>query len=105
MYNAYKRTLAANQKSSPCEGSGFPLSLSECSFTICLTPHKRKQNVLSHNCLRHFSQATVSIKISNLKKDNFIEHLYIITVLSYYIVDVLLLLFFVVFCVLFCWVF
>ena len=32
---AYKRTLAANQK----DGSGFPLSLSEWSFTICLTPY------------------------------------------------------------------
>ena len=29
-------------KSSPCGGSGFPLSLSEWSFTICLTPYNRK---------------------------------------------------------------
>ena len=29
-------------KSSPCSGSGFPLSLSEWSFTICLTPYNRK---------------------------------------------------------------
>ena len=27
-------------KSSPCDGSGFLLSLSEWSFTICLTPYK-----------------------------------------------------------------
>ena len=27
-------------KSSLCGGSGFPLSLSECSFTICLTLKK-----------------------------------------------------------------
>ena len=40
---AYKRTLAANrEKSSPCGGSGFPLSLSEWSFTICPTPYNRK---------------------------------------------------------------
>ena len=26
-------------KSSPCGNSGFPLSLSEWSFTICLTPY------------------------------------------------------------------
>ena len=26
-------------KCSPCGGSGFPLSISEWSFTICLTPY------------------------------------------------------------------
>ena len=30
------------RKSSPCGGSGSPLSLSEWSFTICLTPYNRK---------------------------------------------------------------
>ena len=29
-------------KSSPCGGSRFPFSLSEWSFTICLTPYNRK---------------------------------------------------------------
>ena len=29
-------------KSSPYGGSGFPLSLSEWSFTICPTPYNRK---------------------------------------------------------------
>ena len=29
-------------KSSPCGGSRFPLSLSEWSFTICVTPYNRK---------------------------------------------------------------
>ena len=29
-------------KSSPCGGSRFPLSLSEWSFTICLTPYDCK---------------------------------------------------------------
>ena len=33
--------------SSPCGGSGFPLSLSESSFTTCPTPYNRKENVLS----------------------------------------------------------
>ena len=28
--------------SNPCGGSGFPLSLSEWSFTICMTPYNRK---------------------------------------------------------------
>ena len=30
------------RKSSPCGGSGFPLSQSEWSFTICPTPYNRK---------------------------------------------------------------
>ena len=42
-----KEPLLLIGKSSPCGGSGFPLSLSEWSFTICLTPYKRKSNVLS----------------------------------------------------------
>ena len=33
-----KEPLLLLEKSSPCGGSGFPLSLSEWSFTICLTP-------------------------------------------------------------------
>ena len=36
--DAYKKTLLIG-KSSPCDGSGFPLLLSEGSFTICLTPY------------------------------------------------------------------
>ena len=40
--DAYKGTIAANRKDSPCGGSGFPFSLSEWSFTICLTPYSRK---------------------------------------------------------------
>ena len=35
-------------------GSGFPLSLSEWSFTICLTPYNRKQNVLSASLNKTF---------------------------------------------------
>ena len=37
-----KETLLLIGKSSPCGGSGFPFSLSEWSFTICLTPYNRK---------------------------------------------------------------
>ena len=36
-----KEPLLLIGKSSPCGGSGFPLSLSEWSFTICMTPYKR----------------------------------------------------------------
>ena len=37
-----KEPLLSIEKSSPRGGSGFPLSLSEWSFTICLTPYNRK---------------------------------------------------------------
>ena len=37
-----KEPLLLIEKSSLCGGSGFPLSLSEWSFTICLTPCNRK---------------------------------------------------------------
>ena len=37
-----KEPLLLIGKSSPCGGSGFPLSLSEWSFTICLMPYNRK---------------------------------------------------------------
>ena len=40
--DAYKITLAANRKSSPCGGSGFHLSLSVWSIIICATPYNRK---------------------------------------------------------------
>ena len=42
-----KESLLIIGKSILCGGSGFPLSLSEWSFTICLTPYNRKKNVLS----------------------------------------------------------
>ena len=41
-----KEPLLLIGKSSLCGGSGF-LSLSEWSFTICLTPYNRNKNVLS----------------------------------------------------------
>ena len=37
-----KEPLLLIGKSSLCGSSGFPLSLSEWSFTICLTPYNRK---------------------------------------------------------------
>ena len=37
-----KKTLLLIGKSNPCGGSGFPLSLSEWSFTICLKPYNHK---------------------------------------------------------------
>ena len=37
-----KEPLMLNGKSSPCGSSGFPLSLSEWSFTICPAPYNRK---------------------------------------------------------------
>ena len=37
-----KEPLVIIGKSSPCGGSGFPLSLYEWFFTICLMPYNRK---------------------------------------------------------------
>ena len=37
-----KEPLLLIGKSNPCGGCGFPLSLSEWSFTIYLTPYNRK---------------------------------------------------------------
>ena len=37
-----KEPLLSIEKSSHCGGSGFPLSLSEWSFTVCLTPYNHK---------------------------------------------------------------
>ena len=49
-----KKTLLLIGKSSPCGGSGFPLSLSEWSFTICPTPYNRTSNVLSASLNKTF---------------------------------------------------
>ena len=37
-----KEPLLLIDKSSLCDGSGFPFSLSEWSLTICLTPYNRR---------------------------------------------------------------
>ena len=48
-----KEPLLLIEKSSPYGGSGFSLSLSEWSFTVCMTPYNRK-NVLSASLKKHF---------------------------------------------------
>ena len=55
-----KEPLLLIGKISPCGGSGFPLSLSEWSFTICLTPFNRK--MIHHTLSRH---STIIVKQSN----------------------------------------
>ena len=49
-----KEPLLLVGKSSPCGGCGFPLSLSEWSFTICPTPYNRKSNALSASLNKTF---------------------------------------------------
>ena len=55
-----KEPLLLIEKSSPCGGSGFPLSLSECSFTICLMPYNlskmcwKEGHVLFNDALNTF---------------------------------------------------
>ena len=49
-----KEPLLLIGKSSLCGGSGFPLSQSEWSFTICVTPYNRKQNMLSASLNKTF---------------------------------------------------
>ena len=55
-----KEPLLLIEKSSPCGGSGFPLSLSEWSFTICLTPYNRRKNVLSASLNKTFLSLSLS---------------------------------------------
>ena len=50
-----KEPLLLIGKSRPCGGSGFPLSLSEWSFTICTTPYNCKlKNVLNASLNKTF---------------------------------------------------
>ena len=46
---------------SPYGGSGFPISLSEWSFTIYLTPYNRKYYVLSASLNKTFSSFRLSM--------------------------------------------
>ena len=57
-----KEPLLLLGKSSPCGGSGFPLSLSEWSFTICPTPYNRKENVLSASLNKTFPSFLPKVK-------------------------------------------
>ena len=54
-------------KSSLCGGGGFPLSLSEWSFTICPTPYNRKYNVLSASLNKTFPTFLVTLTVVNVK--------------------------------------
>ena len=67
-----KEPLLLIQKSSPCGDSGFPLSLSEWSFIICLTPYNRKYNVLSASLNKTFPSFSIC------------KHLFIILVYNIY---------------------
>ena len=59
-----KEPLLLIGKSSPCGGSGFPLSLSEWSFTICLMPYDRKlKNVLSASLNKTFPSFLVLFNV------------------------------------------
>ena len=49
-------------KSSLCGSSGFPLSLSEWSLTICLTPYNRKSNVSSVSLNKTFPSFFLLLK-------------------------------------------
>ena len=62
-----KEPLLLIGKSSPCVDSGFPLSLSEWSFTMCLTPYNCKYNVLSASLnTKVFSSFFIIIVIINI---------------------------------------
>ena len=50
-----KEPLLLIGKSNPCGGSGFPLSLSEWSFTICPMPYNCNKNVLSASLNKTFT--------------------------------------------------
>ena len=62
-----KEPLLLIEKSSPSGGSEFPLSLSEWSFTICVTPYNRKQNVLSMSLNKTFPFFLNPVNISNFR--------------------------------------
>ena len=57
-----KEPLLLIGKSSPCSGSGFPLSLSEWSFTICPMPYNHKLNVLRASINEAFPSTSVQIR-------------------------------------------
>ena len=63
-----KKTLLLIGKSSPNGGSGFPLSLSECFFTICPTPYNRKQNVLNESLNKTFPSSRKHSKYEDTQR-------------------------------------
>ena len=50
-----KEPLLLIRKSSPCGGSGFPLSLYVWYFTICLMSYNRKKNMFSVSLNKNIS--------------------------------------------------
>ena len=58
-----KEPLLLIDKSSPCGSRRFPLLLSEWSFTICLTPYNRKQNVLSASLNKTFPSFLIYVSV------------------------------------------
>ena len=65
-----KEPLLLIGKSSPYGDSGFPFSLSEWSFTICLTPYNRKYNVSSASLNKIFLSIQLSMPLSLFKPDS-----------------------------------
>ena len=74
-----KEPLLLIEKSSLFGGSGFPLFLSEWSFTKCLTPYSRKKlNVLSVSLNKTFPSFLMSLYLmthsTNFPKDMIKNH-------------------------------
>ena len=63
-----KELLPLIGNSSLCGGSGFPLSLSEWSFTIYPTPYNRKYNVLSASLNKTFPSYLTADVLSEFTK-------------------------------------
>ena len=62
------KDLLLSGKSSPRSGgSGFPLSLSDWSFTICLMPYNHKYNLLSEKLNIYFHPSFLPIADDKLE--------------------------------------
>ena len=61
-----KEPLLLIDKSSLCGSSGFPFSLSEWSFTICLTSYNRRYNVLSASLNKTFLSLSLTGEMINI---------------------------------------
>ena len=75
-----KEPLLLIGKSSRCGGSGFSLSLSEWSFTICMTPYNRKKNVLSASLNKAFPSFLPSRRLEIVSRMQNIEHVNLLNV-------------------------
>ena len=65
-----KEPLLLNGKSSPCGSSGFPLSLSEWSLTICLTPYNRKIKCVEASLNKTFLSLPIKEPLLLIKKSS-----------------------------------